>query len=56
MYRDLTDHARVEVDTILGDLIERGGKHGVSAPILQAAFVSLKIYQQEQARAKSVGR
>src|ERR1700740_1081921 len=41
MYRDLTDHARVEVDTILGDLIERGRKRGVSAPLIQAAFVNL---------------
>jgi 2-dehydropantoate 2-reductase len=56
MYRDLTDHARVEVDSILGDLIERGRKLGVSAPIVQAAFVSLKIYQKGQARAKGVGR
>jgi 2-dehydropantoate 2-reductase len=56
MYRDLTDHARVEVDTILGDLIERGRKHAVPAPIVQAAFVSLTIYQQGQVRAKAVGR
>jgi 2-dehydropantoate 2-reductase len=56
MYRDLTDHARVEVDTILGDLVERGRKHGVSAPIVEAAFVNLSIYQQERARAKGVGR
>ena len=30
---------------ILVDLIERGRKHGVSAPIVQAEFVSLTIYQ-----------
>jgi 2-dehydropantoate 2-reductase len=56
MYRDLTEQARVEVDTILGDLIERGRKHGISAPIVQAAFVSLTIYQQGRVRAKGVGR
>jgi 2-dehydropantoate 2-reductase len=56
MYRDLTDHARVEVDTILGDLVERGRKHGVSAPIVQAAFVSLTIYKQGLTRAKAAGR
>jgi 2-dehydropantoate 2-reductase len=55
MYRDLTDHARVEADTILGDLIDRGRKDGVSAPIVQAAFVSLTIYQQGRARAKAAG-
>jgi 2-dehydropantoate 2-reductase len=55
MYRDLTEHARVEADTILGDLVDRGRKLAVSAPIVQAAFVTLTIYQQEQARAKSAG-
>jgi 2-dehydropantoate 2-reductase len=53
MYRDLSEQAPVEVDSILGDLIERGRKHGVSAPIVQAAFVSLSIYQQRRARAKA---
>jgi 2-dehydropantoate 2-reductase len=56
MYRDLTEQAPVEADTILGDLIERGRKRGVSAPIIQAAFVSLTIYQQGRVRAKGVGR
>jgi 2-dehydropantoate 2-reductase len=49
MYRDLKGKARVEADAILGDLIERGRKRGVSAPIVQAAFVSLTIYQQGRA-------
>jgi 2-dehydropantoate 2-reductase len=31
MYRDLKEQAPVEVDSIHGDLIERGRKHGVSA-------------------------
>jgi 2-dehydropantoate 2-reductase len=56
MYRDYTDQAPVEVDTILGDLVERGRKKGVSAPIVQAAFVSLTIYQQGRVRAKAAGR
>jgi len=45
MYRDLKKGAPVEVDSILGDLLEHGEKHGVATPILQAAFVSLSIYQ-----------
>lgn len=53
MFRDRKEQAPVEVDSILGDLIERGRKHGVSAPIVQAAFVSLTIYQQGRARAKA---
>ncbi len=48
----LTGNA-VEVVSILGDLIERGRKHGVSAPIVRAAFVSLTIYQQGRAQAKA---
>jgi len=55
MYRDLSEQAPVEVDSILGDLVERGRKHGVSAPIVQAAFVSLSIYQQRRTRAKAAG-
>jgi 2-dehydropantoate 2-reductase len=53
MYRDRKEQAPVEVDSILGDLIERGRKHGVSAPIVQAAFVNLTIYQQGRTGAKA---
>ena len=56
MYRDLHKQARVEVDSILGDLIGRGRKHSVFAPIVQAAFVGLTIYQQGRARVKAAGR
>ena len=49
MYRDLRKGAPVEVDSILGDLLERGQKHGLTTPILQAAFVSLSIYQRKNA-------
>ena len=45
MYRDLRKGAPVEADHILGDFIERGGAHGVATPLLQAAFVSLRVYQ-----------
>jgi 2-dehydropantoate 2-reductase len=46
MYRDLKKGAPVEVDTILGDLLERGRKYRLTTPILQAAFVNLSIYQR----------
>jgi 2-dehydropantoate 2-reductase len=46
MYRDLQKQASVEVDTIIGDLIERGRERNISAPIVQAAFVSLSIYER----------
>jgi 2-dehydropantoate 2-reductase len=53
MYRDLKKGAPVEVDTIVGDLLERGRKHRLATPVLQAAFVNLSIYQHglDQARA-----
>src|SRR6202035_255072 len=46
MYRDLKKGAPVEVDSILGDLLERGTKAGLTTPtpLLQAAFVNLSIY------------
>ena len=46
MYRDLRKGAPVEADQILGDLIERGDAHGVGTPLLKAAFVNLRVYQE----------
>ena len=45
MYRDLRKGAPVEADHILGDLIERGSVHGVATPLLKAALVNLRVYQ-----------
>ena len=45
MYRDLCNGAPVEADHILGDFIERGSARGVTTPLLKAAFVNLRIYQ-----------
>jgi 2-dehydropantoate 2-reductase len=45
MYRDLSKSAPVEVDQILGDLLERGRKSGVAAPLIEAACANLRIYQ-----------
>jgi len=44
MYPDLRKGAPVEVDHILGDLLERGGAQRVVAPLLKAAFVHLRVY------------
>jgi 2-dehydropantoate 2-reductase len=46
MYRDLRKGAPVEVDHILGDFIQHGGEHGIATPLLKAAFVNLRVYQQ----------
>jgi 2-dehydropantoate 2-reductase len=45
MYRDLKKGAYVEVDTILGDLLEHGHCYQVPAPLLQAGCVRLRVYQ-----------
>jgi 2-dehydropantoate 2-reductase len=45
MYRDLQKGAPVEVDTILGDLLEHGRSRQVDTPLLQAGCVRLRAYQ-----------
>jgi 2-dehydropantoate 2-reductase len=45
MYRDLNKGNHVEVDQILGDLLERASQRSIAAPLVQAAFVNLKIYE-----------
>jgi 2-dehydropantoate 2-reductase len=53
MYRDLRQGGRVEVDHILGDLLERGRALNVAAPLVEAAFVNLRIYQARRAAEKT---
>jgi 2-dehydropantoate 2-reductase len=45
MFRDLQKGAPVEVDTILGDLVEQGHAHHMEAPLLQSGCVRLRVYQ-----------
>ena len=45
MYRDLRKGAPVEADHILGDFIDRGTAQGIVTPLLKAAFVNLRVYQ-----------
>jgi 2-dehydropantoate 2-reductase len=44
MYRDLRQGRPVEVDTILGDLLERGRRAGAHTPLLEAAAAALRIH------------
>jgi 2-dehydropantoate 2-reductase len=46
MYRDLRKGARVEADHILGDLLERGRRCGVEAPLVRAAYAQLSVYSE----------
>ncbi len=48
MYRDLQKGAPVEVDTILGDLLDHGRSHHVDTPLLQAGCVRLRAYQNSR--------
>jgi 2-dehydropantoate 2-reductase len=45
MYRDLRKGAPVEVETILGDLLDHGHAHQIEAHLLQGATVRLRVYQ-----------
>lgn len=45
MYRDLYKGLPVEADQILGDLLRRGAAHGLSTPLLRAAYTQTKVYE-----------
>jgi 2-dehydropantoate 2-reductase len=50
MYRDMSRNAPVEVEQILGDLVERGRGVGVAAPLLEAACANLRIYEARRVK------
>jgi 2-dehydropantoate 2-reductase len=45
MFRDMQARGRIEADQIIGDLLERGTKAGVSTPLLSLAYTHLRTYQ-----------
>jgi 2-dehydropantoate 2-reductase len=49
MYRDLREGSPIEADQIVGDLLARGGKAGISTPLLAAAYAHMCVYQQRLA-------
>jgi hypothetical protein len=49
IHRDLRQQRPVEVDTILGDLLERGRRGGVRTPLPEAAAVALRIHNDRLA-------
>jgi 2-dehydropantoate 2-reductase len=53
MYRDLIAQRRIEADQIVGDLLARAAKAGLSAPLVSAAYTNLCIHQQRVASAQS---
>lgn len=46
MFRDLQRGWPVEVENILGDLVRRGKRAGISTSLLSAAYVNLSVYQK----------
>jgi 2-dehydropantoate 2-reductase len=50
MYRDMLIGSPVEVEHILGDLVRRARKLEIDAPLLEAATVRLRVYQNRLAQ------
>jgi 2-dehydropantoate 2-reductase len=50
MYRDMIKNAPVEADHIIGDLITRGDAYNISAPLLRATYVQLKVYENRRSQ------
>jgi 2-dehydropantoate 2-reductase len=47
MFRDLQRGRPIEVEEIVGDLLRRGSQAGIAAPLLSAACVNLRVYQNK---------
>jgi 2-dehydropantoate 2-reductase len=45
MFRDMQKGAQPEADAILGDLLDYGRSHQLQTPLLQAACVRMRVYQ-----------
>ncbi|MCS5716985.1 2-dehydropantoate 2-reductase [Herbiconiux sp. CPCC 205763] len=44
MYRDLEEGRPIEVESVIGDLVDRGGALGVATPLLGACYARLCVY------------
>ena len=49
MYRDLRKGGPIEADQIVGDLLARAAKAGLSTPLLATAYAGLAVYQNRLA-------
>jgi 2-dehydropantoate 2-reductase len=50
MLRDIERGAQIEADHVIGDLLRRGDKGGVSSPLLRIAYAHLKAYEARRKR------
>ena len=55
MARDIANGARIEADHVVGDLIRRGGEHGVDLPLFRTALTHLKAYEARRQREAETG-
>ena len=44
MYRDLCQGFDIEAEQVIGDLVKRAARNGVSVPLLNAVNVNLQVY------------
>lgn len=54
MFRDVQRGRPIEVEEIIGDLLDRGTKAGIAAPLLSCAYLHLLVYQNHVAPAQRV--
>jgi 2-dehydropantoate 2-reductase len=47
MFRDVQRGRPIEVENIIGDLLRRGGKAGIAAPLLSTAYLHLLVYKNK---------
>jgi 2-dehydropantoate 2-reductase len=52
MFRDLQRGRPIEVEDIVGDMVRRGTQAGLNAPLLEAAYINLHVYQNRIATAQ----
>ena len=52
MYRDIQRGRPIEVEAIIGDLVRRSQKSGITAPLLSVAYIHLLVYQNRVASAQ----
>lgn len=48
MYRDLTQGSDIEADQVIGDLLLRAKRNGLTTPLLNAVDVNLQVYLQQR--------
>lgn len=48
MYRDLSQGQDIEAEQVIGDLVRRAARNGVSVPLLNAVNVNLQVYLQSR--------